>query len=276
MKKILLAIVVCCSFCCQGIATNSAAKLNAIETIEKKINALKAERENIEHKDSSLYDEQSVVKKKKEMLRDKITNLERNGVCGVLYYKTLLEKKENEVKESTLLAAGYKYLVEINKINLNIDKANIELIKAEIKAGETPKIPLDVAKALVNRTKSQIKVCETIVKTYHAKIKEKDAYSKFFESCIEIDEKADEIRKNTTSSDSYIYTTNIELAEIRAKKAMLRLKLKHAQAERKQVEIKEAQAKAEFSKIDTEFCKTFLKFNKVIDEKNSMSFFNHN
>jgi hypothetical protein len=36
MKKLILTIVVCCAFTVYGIATNSDAKLNDIEMIEKK------------------------------------------------------------------------------------------------------------------------------------------------------------------------------------------------------------------------------------------------
>ena len=53
MKKIFLAIVVCCFFNMHAIATSSNAKF---KSIDKKINALKDKRENIDRKISALYD----------------------------------------------------------------------------------------------------------------------------------------------------------------------------------------------------------------------------
>lgn len=140
MKKLILALAECCAFFSQGISMNSDAKLNSIERLEKKINVLKAERENIKHKLSSIQDELSVVEKKKETFKGKIKkpNLYNPEVFACQYFKTMLEKIENDVKKLRLLVAQYKSLLDSDKIDLSIDKAKIELIKAEIKAGKTP------------------------------------------------------------------------------------------------------------------------------------------
>ncbi|MDR2251381.1 MAG: hypothetical protein LBD98_00890 [Endomicrobium sp.] len=72
MKKLILTIVVCCAFTVYGIAMNSDAKLNDIEMIEKKINALKAERSNIKNKQSSMLelDEVRIYIEKKKGLKN--------------------------------------------------------------------------------------------------------------------------------------------------------------------------------------------------------------
>jgi hypothetical protein len=56
---------------------------------------------------------------------------------------------------------------------------------------------------------SPIKVSETIVKSYHAKIKEKEAYIKFFEGHVDVGKKINEIRKTANASYSYICDTNV-------------------------------------------------------------------
>jgi hypothetical protein len=65
MKRLILAVaaVICCTFT-YGIATNSDAKLNDIEMIEKKINALKAERANSENKRLPIIEEVGIYIKK--------------------------------------------------------------------------------------------------------------------------------------------------------------------------------------------------------------------
>ena len=272
MKKILLAIVVCCSFCCQGIATNSDAKLNAIETIEKKINALKAERENFRSKFMAVVDERCILLKKKRAIKDKIKSL---GICTVPHFKAQIEKRENDIKVLMLFVAEDKFRLDIDKINLSIDKAKVELIKAEIKAGKMPEVPLDVAKALVKRNRALVRVNEATIKIKQAEIKEAEANIKYFENILETGTKTDEIRKNTNDSYDYICATNIEIAELKVKRATLILKLEQARREIAQARIKEAQAGAEFSKIQHKLCKTFAKLNKVIDKKSFMSVFNH-
>ncbi|MDR1104137.1 MAG: hypothetical protein LBK92_02105 [Endomicrobium sp.] len=151
MKRIILTVAVCCVFCVHGIATNSDsdATLKRIEMLKKEINALKVERISIKNKILSTLDERIIAGEKKVTLKDKITNLQRNQVLGVPYYKALLEKSKNDLKISTLYATQDKFQLELNKINLNIDKANIELIKAEIKAGKEPNVPLELAKAII-------------------------------------------------------------------------------------------------------------------------------
>jgi hypothetical protein len=278
MRKLVLAVILCCAFSVYGIAVNSDAKLNTVETIRKRITALRAERADIEHKRSSLYDEQGVAKKKAAILKDKIMNLESNNEAyTVSHFKARIEKMENNIKILTTFIAEKKLRLDINKINLNIDKANIELIKAEIKAGKTPKVPLDVARVLIERNKAWVKVNEATVKIKQMEIKEEEANIKYLENILETGKKGDEIRKNANDSYGYIFNTNIEIAELRVKRAMLILKLEQARRETTQARIKEAQAGAEFSKITHKFCKTFGKINKVkvIDKKNFMLLFDH-
>jgi hypothetical protein len=55
-----------------GIATNSDAKLNDIEMLEQKINALKAEGANIENKRSSMINEGKIYMKKGRNSRMKL------------------------------------------------------------------------------------------------------------------------------------------------------------------------------------------------------------
>jgi hypothetical protein len=200
---------------------------------------------------------------------DKIKSLESNKKAwSVDYFKALIEKKENKIKELTLRIAKDNLLLDISKININIDKANIELTKAEIKAGKTPKIPLKLAKALIKRTKSLIKVDEATIKIKQAKIKEIEANIKYFENIIETGKKSREIKKNTNPLYSYFHNTNIEIAELMVKRAALILKLEQARRNTAYVRIKEAQTGAEFCKMAHKFCETLLKFNKVVDEKN--------
>jgi hypothetical protein len=277
MKKLILAVAICCAFCAHGIATNSDTKLNNIERLEEKINALKAEREVIENKYRLPSDELMGALKKKVALRDKITNLEFNHKAYTdSYFKDLLEKSENDFKIATLHAAEYKFLLDINKINLSIDKANIELIKAEIKAGEKPRVPLDVAKALIESTKSSVKLSEVNVKAIEVKTKEKEANIRYFKNIVEGCEKENEIRKNTNDSLTHIYNINIELAELAVKEAMLKLKLKHMRRETVQAEIKKQQAVVEYLKTEHKLRNIYLKFNKVLDEKNLSKFRCHN
>jgi hypothetical protein len=277
MKKILLALLMCCAFSMLGIATNSDAKLKRVEMLEQKINALKLERANIHRKFLPIQDEIEVVSKKKDAIRKKIINLKcNNEAWSVAYFKDLIEKKKNEIKELTLWTAKDNLLLDISKINLSIDKVNIELIKAEIKEGKTPKIPLDVAKALIKHTKSWIKVNEATIEIKQAKIKEKEANIKYFANIIETGDKSDEINKNTNHSYDYIYSTNIEIAELKVKRAGLILQREQARRDTIYARIKEARAGTEFCKIAHKFCKTLLKFNKVVDEKTFMSFLNHN
>jgi hypothetical protein len=247
--------------------------------LKKEINALKVERISIKDKILSTLDERIIAGEKKVTLKDKITNLQRNQVLGVPYYKALLEKSKNDLKISTLYATQHKFQLELDKINFNIDKANIELIKTEIKAGKAPYVPLELAKAIIKYRKTGDKLSEARAKAIGAKIKENEDYIKFFEISIEIAELRDKVReireKNTNNSYIRIYNINTELAELRIKLDMSRLKLKQAQSKRVQLEIKEAQAQVEFSKAGREFHKTYLKFNKELDEKNFDEFFYH-
>jgi chromosome segregation ATPase len=247
-----------------AIATNSDAKLKRIEMLEKKINALKAERTNIENKCSPILDEMEVLSKRKEALKDKIKKISHNpGVCTSSYFKALLEKAENNIKLLTLYGTYDKLSLDISKINLNIDKANIEIIKAEIKARKTPKTPLDVVKTLIKHTKCLVKYTEANIKAIEAEIKKKRMEINWLEICLEKAIKADEIRKN--SNDSY---RNTEIAELKVKEAMLKLKLEQARKETQQAWIKK-------EKISIELCKTCLKVEKVIDKKNLKLYFNH-
>jgi hypothetical protein len=280
MKKLILAVAVCCTFCTQGIATNSDAKFKRIEMLEKKINALKAERISIENKIWSSVDESILADKKKVALKDKITNLPPNQVFGVPYYKALLEKSKNDLKISTLYATQAKFRLELNKIEFNIDKSNIGLIKAELKVGKKPKIPLELAKAIVKYKygKSGVNLSDKVSKTIEAKIKEKEACVKLVEDYIELAklrDKAKEISEKNNNSYSRLYNTNTELAEFRIKLGMSRLKLKQAESKRVQLEMKDDQAQVEFSKAMHKFHKIYLKFNKEVDEKNFDEFFYH-
>jgi predicted ABC-type ATPase len=272
----LAIVVVCCTFCTHVIATNSDAKLNDIEKIEKKVDALKAERLNIENKQFFILNEKEIIFKKMDAIKNKLEHLEHNKASNVAYFKGLIEKKENNIELLKHRIASIKLEIDIDKINLKIDKANIELIKAEIKAGKTPKIPLDLAKSLIKRTMSWIKLNETTIKIKQAEIKENVANIKYFENILETGEKSREINKNTNHSYAYIQTTNIEIAELYDKRAMLILKLEQARKATAYAKIKEAQAGVEFCKLTHKVCKTFLKFNKSVDRNNFISFLNHN
>jgi hypothetical protein len=274
MKKLILAVLTCCTLSVVGMSVNFDAKLNAIE---RRINALKAERTSIEHKNSSICDELNVVKKKRAELRNKIKILESNNESYTIsHFKTRIEKIENDIKLLTLFQSQSKLLLDIDKINLNIDMSNVELIKAEIKTGRTPRIPLNVAKCLTKRNKVLVKVNEATIKVRCAKIKEKVAKVKYLKNIIETGEKFDKISKGTNNSYDYICNTNIEICKLKVKRAMLILNLEQSRKKTVQARIKEAQTGAEFSKIQYKFCKTFFKFNKIVDEKNLMSFFYHN
>jgi hypothetical protein len=277
MKRIILAVALCCAFSVHGIAANSAAILKRIEMLEKKINALKAERISIEDKRKLILSETSVGFKKIATLKDKIKSITSNPEFhAVSYHKAKLEKSENVVKILTAWVAADKFLPSIDKVNLNIGKANIELIKAEIKARKTPKVPLELAKALIKRSKAFAKLGMAAAKIKQAELKEEEAKIKYLESWVEINEKVEEIIKNTNSSNFYIYLTNIEIAELEAKQNTLTLKLEQARRETARVRINVLHAEAEFDKVQYKFCKTYLKFNKEVDEKNLKSFFGHN
>jgi hypothetical protein len=238
------------------------ANLKRCKALKEKINAIKLERKSIEDKLLPIRSKIKIAMENKIALKEKITKLERSEASGDSYFKALIKKKENGIEESRLFIAGHENLFDLDNINFNIDKARIKLIKAEIKAGKTPKIPLEVANAIIKHNKPRIKVDKAIVKVYQAKIKEKEAYVKYFKSYLEIGDKEKEIRKNTNDLgdydlSGYIYNTNIEIAKMYNKQAILRLKLKQAQNERAKAEIKEAQAKVEFSKASYEFCQIF-------------------
>jgi septal ring factor EnvC (AmiA/AmiB activator) len=276
VKRIILTVAVCCAFSAHGIATNSAAELKRIETLKKEINALKVERENIYNKLPPIRDEMKAITEKMDAINAEIKNPSCNrGVCTIPNFKARIEKIENNIKVLMLFVAEDKFRLDIDKINLSIDKANIELIKVEIKAGKTPKIPLEIAKVLVRRNSALFRVNEATIKIKQAEIKEAKANIKYFENIVETGTKTDEIRRNTNDSYDYICATNIEIAELKVKRAALILKLEQARREIAQARIKEAQAGAEFSKIQHKLCKTFVKLNKVIDKKNFISFFNH-
>ncbi|MDR1244815.1 MAG: hypothetical protein LBJ98_02425 [Endomicrobium sp.] len=276
MKKLILALAVCFAFVSYAIVTKSDTKLNNIERLEKKINVLKAERKNIYSKLPPLRDEMRVAMEKRRTLKEKIISLERNKVLGVTYYKALIEKKENDVKNLTLFAAEYSIYPDLNKINLDIDKAKIELIKAEIKAGKMPEVPLDVAKAMIKYSKAVVKLNEARIKAIDAKIKEKEAYIEWIEFDVEMLKKVEETIKNTDDFARSLYNTNtnIEFAELGYKQTKLELKLKQVRRKRVQLEIQQAQTHAESCKNEHKFYKTILKFEKVIDEKNLKKFLN--
>jgi transcriptional antiterminator Rof (Rho-off) len=280
MKKLILAVIMCFAFSVHATAACQNANFKRIEIFKKKINALKLERKSIEDKLLPIRNKIKIAMENKIALKEKITKLELSKTFGDSYFKALIKKKENGIEESRLLIAIHENLFDFDNINFNIDKTKIKLIKAEIKAGKTPKIPLEIAKSMVKYNNPQIKIDKTIVKTYQAKIKEKEAYVKYFKSYLEIGDKEKKIRKNTNDLgdydlSGYIYNTNIEIAKMYNKQAILRLKLKQAQNERAKAEIKEAQAKAEFSKVSYEFCQIFLKFDKVINKKDFMSHYRH-
>jgi septal ring factor EnvC (AmiA/AmiB activator) len=64
MKKMVLTLLACCAFCMLAMATNSGTRPKRIEMLEQQIKDFKIERENIQHKESVLYNELSVVKKR--------------------------------------------------------------------------------------------------------------------------------------------------------------------------------------------------------------------
>ncbi|MDR1244853.1 MAG: hypothetical protein LBJ98_02615 [Endomicrobium sp.] len=272
MKRLILAVALCCAFSVYGLATNSDAKLKRIEMLEKKINALKAEREDIKPKYIAIIDEVCILFKKNAVLKDKIKSQSCNhGVCSGSCLKELLEKSENDHKISILEVTAAELELDGTKIELNINKAFIELIKAEIKAGKMPKAPIEIAKALVKRTQTWIGDCEAKVKVKQAKVKEKEANVKYLEICV----KNNEIKKYTKGTYSYIGTKNIEIAEMFAKESVLNLKLEQARSETVQAKIKEKQALLKSTQAGVKFCKTFLKFEKAVDKKNLELFFEH-
>jgi hypothetical protein len=279
MKKIILVVAVCCAFCAHGIATNSDAKLKRIETLEKEINVLKAERANIVHKYSSVISEVCILLKKKAALKDKVKSQSCNrcnyGVCNGSCPKEILEKSENDLKISTLEGTAAELALDGTKINLNIDKARIELIKAEIKAGRAPEVPLEAVKAMIKYRKAQVKFNEARAKAREAKIKEKEAYIKYLEIDVEMGGEVEKIIKNTNDSDRIFYNinTHIEFAKLCDKLAKSELKFKQVKSKRLQAETRQAQAHIKFCKTEHKFYNTCLKFNKVIDEKNLMKFF---
>jgi septal ring factor EnvC (AmiA/AmiB activator) len=259
MKKILLAFIVCCAFSVYAIATNSNAKLNNIEMIEKKINALKAERANIENKRSPIIKESEIYIKKMEEFKNK-TKIPN----------TFSEKVENDIRGLKCALASMKLELDINKIDVNIDKANIELIKAEIKAGKTSKIPLELANAVLKSTKSLSKVIEAENKCFQARIKENEAKIKYLEATI----KTQEERKKSATKDLLI--KNIELAELGLVEMMLKLEFEKAQEEMARARTNDVEACVKhYYKPLTKLRKTYLKFDKAIDEKNFVSFLQH-
>jgi len=263
-----LAFAVCCTFSVHGIATNSNAKLNNIEMLEKKINALKAEHANIRNKQSSIVDETEIyIKKGKELENEaKIPEIPIK-VLPSTFSKKVLAKTENDIKCLELVVASTKLELDINKNNVNIDKANIELIKAEIKAGKTPKIPLELAYAVLKFTKSSFKSLEAGHKHIQARLKENEVKIKYLEAFI----KTQEEREKSTTKDLYI--KSIELAELELIEIMSRLKFEKAQGETAQARINDVEACAKyFCKPMAELRKTYLKFDKVVDEKNFVSF----
>jgi hypothetical protein len=259
MKKIVLAVILCCTFSIHVIATNSDAKLTAVEVAQEKINALKAERANIENKRSLIIEEVEIyIKKGKELEnKTKIPN-------------TFSEKVENDIKGSKCVLASMKLELDINKINVNIDKANIELIKAEIKAGKTPKIPLELAKAVLKLTKSSSKIIEAGNKCLQVRIKENEAKIKYLEAFI----KTQEERKKSITKDSYL--KSIEVAELELVEMMSKLKFEKVREETARSRINEVEACVKyFCKPMAELRKTYLKFEKIVDEENFILFLKH-
>jgi hypothetical protein len=183
MKKLILATAVCFVFSMHATAACQNANLKRCEVLKEKINALKLERKSIEDKLLPIRNKIKIAMENKIALKDKIANLERNKTFGDSYFKALIKKKENGIEESRLFIAGHENLFDLDNINFNIDKTRIKLIKAEIKAGKTPDIPLEVTNAIIKHNKPRIKVDKTIVKVCQAKIKEKEAYVKYFKRC---------------------------------------------------------------------------------------------
>jgi chromosome segregation ATPase len=255
----------------QGIATNSDAKLNAIERFEKKISVLKAERSNIENRLMSILDEALIYEKKGKELENetKIPEIPIK-VLPSTFSKKVLAKTENDIKMLKHGADIGKLQIDINKINVNIDKANIELIKAEIKAGKTPKIPLELANAALKVTKSSLKSLEAGNKHTQARLKENEAKIKYLEAAI----KTQEEREKSTTNDLYIRA--IELAELELTEIMSRLNFEKVRGEAVQAHIKDVEACAKhFCKPTAELRKIYLKFDKVVDKKNFVSFLKH-
>jgi hypothetical protein len=258
-KKILLSFIACCVFSAHGIAANSDAKLKRIERIEKKINALKAERTNIRKKQSPIMDEMGIYIKTAAEFENK-TKIPA----------TFSEKAENDIKGSRCVLANMKLQLDISKIDLNIDKANIELIKAEIKAGKTPKIPLELAKAALKFTKSTPKAIEAGNKLLQARIKENETKIKYLEAAV----KEQEETKKRDAKDSHI--RSIEVAEFQLAETMLKVKLLKAREETSRACTNETKACVKLlCKPLAELRKTYLKFDKAVDEKNFISFLRH-
>jgi hypothetical protein len=259
MKKLILVLVVCCAFCVYAIATNSDAKLNKIEKLEKEINVLKAERAKIRNEQSPILDETEIYMKTGKELENKTKIPD-----------TFSEKVENDIKGSKCVLASMKLELDINKINIKIDKANIELIKAEIKAGKTPKIPLELAKAVLKLTKSSSKIIETGNKCLQVRIKENEAKIKYLKTNI----KTEEEREKSAAKDSYI--KSIEVAELQLVEMMSKLKFEKVREEVARSRTNEVEACAKyFCKPMTELRKTYLKFDKVVDKKNFILFLKH-
>jgi hypothetical protein len=112
-------------------------------------------------------------------------------------------------------------------------------------------------------TKFSLKSIEAGLKFPQAQLKEKEARIKYLETNI----KTQEERGKSTTNDLYIKM--IEFAELELIEIMSRLKFEKVRGETLQSHIKDIEAYAKhYGKTQAELRKIYLKFDKVVDEKN--------
>jgi uncharacterized protein YaeQ len=266
-------------FCTNGIAVSCKIKLNNIETLEKKISDLKVEQANVMNKYLQISDKQDIVLKEKDILKNKIVSIKHgpsknfdSQYCKLL--ELLIEKKEKAIENLTFRLAMHKLSNDMNKIIFNINDAKIELIKAEIKIGKTPKKHLDIAKTINKYNKTRFKQYSVSdIKITEAKMKEKEAHIKLLKVSSELNDKIHEVQKNSNASLSYIVNMNIDVVKLIDKEDKSRLKYKQMKERKIQEELKQIKGRVKFCKNKEKFYKTILKFN--IDERILQKFFSY-
>jgi hypothetical protein len=127
-----------------------------------------------------------------------------------------------------------------------------------------------LAKAVLKLTKSSFKSLEAGHKYLQARLKENEVKIKYLEAGI----KTQEEREKSTTNDLYIKM--IEFADLELIGIMSKLKLEKVREETVQAHIKDIEACAKhLCKPMAELRKTYLKFGKVVDEKNFILFLKH-
>ncbi|MDR1103735.1 MAG: hypothetical protein LBK92_00005, partial [Endomicrobium sp.] len=119
-------------------------------------------------------------------------------------------------------------------------------------------------------TKSSLKSIEAGNKHTQARLKENEAKIKYLEAAI----KTQEEREKSPTNDLHIIS--IELAELELIEIMSRLKFEKVRGETVRAYIKDVEAYAKhYCKPAAELRKIYLKFDKVVDKKNFISFLKH-